>query len=101
MFEPEQGGVGGPFGPPAQRLAWVLEQAPSAETHAVLASLAGVRLSAAERMLVAKAWDRQLSAVTALAIAAQVAATTATTADDGQVLSVELLDAEGRVRTSV
>src|SRR5947199_5811763 len=87
-------GVGGPFGTPAQRLAWVLEQPPSGETHAVLTSLGSASLTSAERMLVAKAWDRQLSAVTAQAMTAQVAATTAATSVAGEVAPPVLLDGE-------
>src|SRR4051812_20208706 len=69
---------GDAYGPPRQRLVWVLGQQPSATTLAVLESLMTVPLTDAERVMAAHAWDRQGAATTAYATAAKVAATVAT-----------------------
>ena len=90
MFDQCGASEDGPKGDPSQRLAWVLAQAPSAATYAVLESLAGVTLSKREQMLAARAWDRQLSATHAAAMAATAVA--ATPEPDG--MAADLLEAE-------
>src|SRR5690348_7906027 len=90
MFDQCGASEDGPKGDPSQRLAWVLAQAPSAATYAVLESLACVTLSKREQMLAARAWDRRLSATHAAAMAATAVA--ATPEPDG--MPADLLEAE-------
>jgi hypothetical protein len=71
-------------GSAARRIAWVLEQPPSAATHAVLESLLDQPLPRGLQVLVARAWDRQLSAMTAVAAATNVAATACSDGPDAQ-----------------
>lgn len=67
-------------GSPAKRLAWVLDQTPSAATHAVLESLLDQPLPRDQQVLAAKAWERQLAAMNAVCVAARA---TATACNDG------------------
>lgn len=62
-------------GSAALKLAWVLDQAPTAATHAVLESLVGVPLPRDLQVLAAKAWDRQFAAMAAVVAAARATAT--------------------------
>jgi hypothetical protein len=62
-------------GSAATRLAWALDQRPSAATHAVLESLLDTPLPRDLQVLAAKAWERQLSAMAAAVAATRVAAT--------------------------
>jgi hypothetical protein len=88
MFEHDEGGAAGRdvlagvrpdrSGTPQQQIAWVLTQRPSAATLAVLEAMISVPLPRAWRVLEAKCWDRQQSAVAALASAAKVSAATVT-----------------------
>jgi hypothetical protein len=71
-------------GSAATRLAWVLDQAPSTATHAVLESLLDAPLPRDLQVLAAKAWDRQVAAMQAVASAARVAATVCTGGPDEQ-----------------
>jgi len=71
-------------GSAATRLAWVLDQAPSAATHAVLEPLLDQPLPRDLRVLLAKAWDRQLAAMSATVSAARVAATVCAGGPDEQ-----------------
>jgi hypothetical protein len=58
------------FGSPQQRIAWVLSRPPSGVTMSVLEDLVDVALPRAWRVLAAKAWDRQVASIAALAAAA-------------------------------
>jgi Protein of unknown function (DUF3311) len=80
MFEEGPGAGGGTGGRAApattrRRLEVVLGRRPCAPTLAELEALGATALSPAERVLLAEAWDRQLAATWAAAIAATVAAT--------------------------
>jgi hypothetical protein len=65
-------------GSAAGKLAWVLDQAPCAATHAVLESLLDRPLPRELQVLAAKAWDRQVASTMANAAAARVTATVCT-----------------------
>jgi hypothetical protein len=75
-----------------ERLEWVLEQVPSANTQAALEAMEATAKSTRERMLYAAAWERQLSATQARAMAAQVGATTPEA--NGPYANQEILDGE-------
>jgi hypothetical protein len=71
-------------GSAAVQLAWVLDQQPSAATHAVLESLLDQPLPRDLQVLAATAWDRHLSAMAAVTAAARVTATVCTDGPDAQ-----------------
>ena len=62
----------------------MLDQPPSAATHAVLEALVDVALPRDLQVLASKAWDRQLAAMSAVAAAARVAATVCSGGPDEQ-----------------
>src|ERR1044072_3992119 len=78
------------YGSAATKLSWVLDQVPSAATHAVLESLLDAPLPADLRVLAAKGWDRQYAAMGAVVSASRVAATVCTGGPDAQ----DVADAE-------
>jgi hypothetical protein len=71
-------------GSAATKLAWVLDQVPSAATRAVLESLVDVALPRELRVLASKAWEREHATVGAIAAAARVAATVCHGGPDAQ-----------------
>jgi hypothetical protein len=71
-------------GSAATRLAWVLDQAPSAATYTVLEPLIDTPLPRDLRVLLAQALDRQVAATSALAAASRVAATLCADGPDAQ-----------------
>lgn len=71
-------------GSAATRLAWVLDQHPSAATHVVLESLVDTPLPRDLQVLAAKAWDRQYAAMGAVCAATRVAATVCNDGPDAQ-----------------
>jgi hypothetical protein len=68
----------------ATKLAWVMDQVPSAATRAVLESLVDVALPRELRVLASKAWEREHATVGAIAAAARVAATVCHGGPDAQ-----------------
>ena len=62
----------------------MLDQPPSAATHAVLEPLLDEALPRDLQVLACKAWDRQLAAMSATASAARVAATVCSGEPDAQ-----------------
>src|SRR4051812_36450279 len=78
------------FGSAGEQLSRVLANPPSSSTYAVLEALGPLELTSRERVLLAQAWDRQLSAVTAH----QLAALDAATWSGDTHLSTEVLEAE-------
>jgi hypothetical protein len=75
-----------------ERLEWLCTQTPSSDTQVALEALAQEPMGAAERMLYAAAWERQISSVTARSMAAQLAATRPTVGSP--VNDVDILDDE-------
>jgi hypothetical protein len=91
MFDLVEPPAADPFGTVDDRLAWLLTEPPSAVTLAVLESLTELALTARQKVLVAKAWDRQVSAVVVAAMDAKLTAVT-TSLDGGE--AADTRDAE-------
>jgi hypothetical protein len=87
---PEQ--LGWLCGSLTERLEWLLTRTPSADTQVALEAIGQEPMDVAQRMLFAAGWDRQISAVTARAMAAQLAATRPAAA--GPYVNPDLLDDE-------